>query len=174
MFFRRAFDVLVIVALQDVTDKKGAVKKTKASRAIAQLPQLLAQSAAISLLIAAHTHTLKAGLACGPKRGEHLTHDELKASYVVIRHNVRTYESAGVVEVVKGRQNAESVLKNFESEQSSADRHEGWRYFLEKSNLKAGTDPAEATELRQAELESRESKATEEGGSSSSGGNFSR
>jgi len=81
-------------------------------------------------------------------------------SYVVIRHNVRTYESAGVVEVVKGRQNAETTLKNFEAEQSSADRHEGWRYFLEKSTLKAGTNPAEATELRQAELESRESKAT--------------
>jgi hypothetical protein len=88
----------------------------------------------------------------------------MKASYVVIRHNVRTYESAGVVEVVKGRTNAESTLKKFENNQSSADRHEGWRYFLEKSNLKAGTDPAEATELRQAELETRESKAAQEGG----------
>jgi hypothetical protein len=104
----------------------------------------------------------------------HLTNDELRASYVVIRHNVRTYESAGVVEVVKGRQNAESTLKNFENEQSSADRHEGWRYFLEKSTLKAGTDPAEATELRQAELESRETKATKEGGGSNSGGGISR
>jgi hypothetical protein len=104
----------------------------------------------------------------------HLTNDELKASYVVIRHNVRTYESAGVVEVVKGRHNAESTLKNFEAEQSPADRHEGWRYFLEKSTLKAGTDPAEATELRQAELESRETKATQEGSGSSSGGGFSR
>ena len=104
----------------------------------------------------------------------HLTNDELKASYVVIRHNVRTYESAGVVEVVKGRQNAESTLKNFEAEQSSADRHEGWRYFLEKSTLKAGTDPAEATELRQAELESRETKATQEGSGSPSGGGISR
>jgi len=93
----------------------------------------------------------------------------MKASYVVIRHNVRTYESAGVVEVVKGRSNAESTLKKFENNQSSADRHEGWRYFLEKSNLKAGTDPAEATELRQAELESRESKATQEGASNVGG-----
>jgi hypothetical protein len=89
---------------------------------------------------------------------------------VVIRHNVRTYESAGVVEVVKGRQNAESTLKNFEAEQSPADRHAGWRYFLEKSTLKAGTDPAEATELRQAELESRETKAAQESGGSNSGG----
>ena len=106
-------------------------------------------------------------------KGAHLTHDEVKASYVVIRHNVRTYESAGVVEVVKGRQNAESALKNFESGQSSSDRHEGWRYFLEKTTLKAGTDPAEATILRQTELETRESKATLDGGSSSGGG-FSR
>jgi len=64
--------------------------------------------------------------------------------------------------VVKGRTNAESTLKKFENNQSPADRHEGWRYFLEKTNLKAGTDPAEATVLRQAELETRESKAVQE------------
>ena len=103
-----------------------------------------------------------------------MTNDESKASYVVIRHNVRTYESGGVVEVVKGRQNAESTLKRFESEQSSADRHEGWRYFLEKTTLKAGTDPAEATELRQAELERRESKATEDADGSNTGGGMPR
>ena len=91
-----------------------------------------------------------------------MTSEEIKASYVVIRHNVRTYESGGVVEVVKGRTNAESALKRFEGEQNSADRHAGWRYFLEKTTLKAGTNPAEATELRQAELENRESKATRE------------
>lgn len=103
-----------------------------------------------------------------------MTNDELKASYVVIRHNVRTYESAGVVEVVKGRTNAESALKKFENDQSPGDRHEGWRYFLEKTTLKAGTDPTEATELRQAELESRESKATQEGGGPNGGGGISR
>ena len=129
---------------------------------------------AISLLIVAVAHILKVAFLRVKQRGKHLTHDELKASYVVIRHNVRTYESAGVVEVVKGRQNAESTLKNFENEQSSADRHEGWRYFLEKSTLKAGTDPAEATELRQAELESRESKATQEGEASNNRGGISR
>jgi hypothetical protein len=129
--------------------------------------------AAIDLLIMAIAHTLRVR-PFKPARGRVLTNDELKASYVVIRHNVRTYESAGVVEVVKGRTNAESTLKKFESEQSSGDRHEGWRYFLEKTSLKAGTDPAEATELRQAELESRESKATQEGGGSNSGGGLSR
>ena len=115
-------------------------------------------------------HTLKEESLFQGDKGEYLTNDELKASYVVIRHNVRTYESAGVVEVVKGRTNAESALKKFENDQSPSDRHEGWRYFLEKTTLKAGTDPAEATELRQAELESRESKATQEGGGPNDGG----
>ena len=126
------------------------------------------------LLIMALAHTLRVGSFYQAAKGECLTNDEFKASYVVIRHNVRTYESAGVVEVVKGRTNAESALKRFEGEQNPADRHEGWRYFLEKTTLKAGTDPAEATELRQAELESRESKATQEGEASNNRGGISR
>jgi hypothetical protein len=64
--------------------------------------------------------------------------------------------------VVRGKQNAESELKNFEDSQDSSDRHEGWRYFIEKTDLKAGTDPAEATQQRQAQLEVRESKALRE------------
>lgn len=64
--------------------------------------------------------------------------------------------------VVRGRSNAESELKKFEDGQGSSDRHEGWRYFLEKTELKAGTDPTEATQRRQAELEGRESKAMQE------------
>lgn len=53
-------------------------------------------------------------------------------------------------------------MKKFEESQSSADRHEGWRYFVEKSELKAGTQPDEATHLRQVDLETRETKAIEE------------
>jgi hypothetical protein len=87
-----------------------------------------------------------------------LTRDESKFFYAIIRHNVRTYESAGVVEVIKGKQNAETTVKQFEDGQSSEDRHAGWRYFLEKTEIKPGTSPAEATHLRQAELELRESK----------------
>ena len=67
-----------------------------------------------------------------------------------------------MVAVVSGSHNADSELKKFEESQDSSDRHEGWRYFIEKSNLKAGTDPAEATQRRQAELEGRESKALKE------------
>ena len=90
--------------------------------------------------------------------GVFLTRDESSSSYVIIRHNVRTYQSAGVVAVIKGRHNAEIALKKFEDSQSPADRHEGWRYFFEKTELKAGMDPAEATKLRQEHLEDRESK----------------
>jgi len=93
------------------------------------------------------------------KRRESLTRDESKASYAIVRYNGRTYESGGVVEVVKGRQSAEITIKQFEARQSSEDRQVGWRYFLEKSKLMAGTDPAEATHLRQMELEIRESEA---------------
>ncbi|MGA9529136.1 MAG: hypothetical protein WBS24_13565 [Terriglobales bacterium] len=91
-----------------------------------------------------------------------MTRDDCNASYAIIRHNVRTYRSDGVVEVVRGKQNAELELKRFEQSQRDPDRQEGWRYFLEKTDLKAGTSPAEATDRRQAELEVRESKALQE------------
>ncbi|MGC2245015.1 MAG: hypothetical protein WA609_00300 [Terriglobales bacterium] len=94
--------------------------------------------------------------------GLSLTRDEQSASYAIIRHNVRTYRSDGVVEVVRGKQGAESVVKKLEAGQHSSDRHEGWRYFIEKTDQKAGTNPSEATHRRQAELEVRESKALQE------------
>jgi hypothetical protein len=90
--------------------------------------------------------------------GAALTREEASTSYLVIRHNVRTYQSAGVVEVIKGKQNAETAVKKYEVGQASSDRHEGWRYFLEKTEMKAGTDPTEATHRRQAELDNRETK----------------
>jgi hypothetical protein len=91
-----------------------------------------------------------------------LTRDDLTSFYAIIRHNIRTYRSAGVLAVVRGRHMAESELKNFESSQDSSDRHEGWRYFIEKTELLPGTDPIKATEQRQTELEQRESKALSE------------
>jgi hypothetical protein len=91
-----------------------------------------------------------------------LARDDLTSSYAIIRYNSRTYRSAGVVVVVSGRHNAESELKKFEESQDSSDRHEGWRYLMDRTSLKAGTDPAEATRHRQTELEMRESKALRE------------
>jgi len=90
--------------------------------------------------------------------GFYLTRDDLTSSYAIIRHNIRTFRSAGVLAVVKGRHKAESELKKFEDSQEYSDRLDGWRYFVE-SQLKPGTDPIEATQQRQAELEKRESKA---------------
>src|SRR5580692_8031343 len=91
-----------------------------------------------------------------------LISDDLMGSYVIIRHNIRTYRSDGVIAVVGGKQRAELELKKVEESQDSSDRHEGWRYLLDKTDLKAGTDPAEATQHRQDELERRESDAMRE------------
>ena len=94
--------------------------------------------------------------------GFHLTREELSASYAIIRHNVRTYRSGGVVEVVKGKQLAELALQKLQACQDSSDHYEGWRYFIEKTDQKPGMDPTQATQRRQEELEVRESKAMQE------------
>jgi hypothetical protein len=65
--------------------------------------------------------------------GFSLTREELSVSYAIIRHNIRTYRSAGVVEVVKGKQLAESTLQKLEARQDSSDQYEGWRYFIKKT-----------------------------------------
>ena len=67
-----------------------------------------------------------------------------------------------MVSIVRGKHIAESELKIFESAQDSSDRHEGWRYFIEKTGQKPGVDPTEATLQRQHELELRESTAMRE------------
>jgi len=97
--------------------------------------------------------------------GFSLTAEELNASYAIIRHNIRTYRSAGVVEVVKGKQHAQATLRELETCQNSSDHSEGWRYFIEKTDQKPGIDPIEATRRRQEELEVRESKAMRDAGS---------
>lgn len=104
------------------------------------------------------------GLLRSPQlgNGSFLKRDDLAGSYAIIRYNNRTYQSDGVVLVVSGKTAADSEVKRFEEYQHSSDRHEGWRYFIDKTDLKAGTDPAEATQHRQAELERRESKALQE------------
>jgi hypothetical protein len=85
--------------------------------------------------------------------------DHLKSSFAIIRFNSRTYESGGVVAVVKARAAAEQLLRDYEFGQSEQDRHNGWRYFLEETDLAAGMDADEATTLRQARLERRESES---------------
>jgi hypothetical protein len=89
----------------------------------------------------------------------YLKQDESKLSFAIIRHNIRTYQSGGVVGVVKGKENAQTRVLQFETGQSSEDRHAGWRYFLELTDLRPGMNPEEATNLRQTRLEVRESQA---------------
>ena len=91
-----------------------------------------------------------------------LTLDDSSSSYAIICYNIRTYQSAGVVAVVKGQQNATAKVKELEGSQSSTEQHEGWRYIFEKTNLKVGSDPTEATRKRQEDLDARESKAKQE------------
>jgi hypothetical protein len=80
-------------------------------------------------------------------------------SFAVIRYNVRTYASGGVMAVIKGPSNAKMKIEHFEGGQSEEDRNAGWRYFLERTNLTPGMDPAKATKLRQARLDIRESRS---------------
>ena len=51
---------------------------------------------------------------------------ESKGSFAVIRYNLRTYESGGVMAVIKGKESAESVLKQFEQSQKRFDAL--WRF----------------------------------------------
>jgi hypothetical protein len=92
------------------------------------------------------------------RNGFFLTPDENNGNYAIILHNVRTYRSAGVIAVIRSKRKAEDTVKEYEQAQSPSDHHEGWRYFIERTTLTPGTDPAEATNQRQAELELRESK----------------
>jgi hypothetical protein len=94
--------------------------------------------------------------------GAYLTRQEAKTSYAIIRHNIRTYISAGVVQVVRGQQNAALAMRHFEDGQASDDRQNGWRYFLEETELAPGMDPEQATQQRWMEFEARESKAMDQ------------
>lgn len=85
--------------------------------------------------------------------------DQRQPSFALIRFNRNTYESGGVMVVVRGRPAAEEVLQDFEWGQSENDRYSGWGYFLEESDLDPGIDAQKATKLRQMQLDLRESKS---------------
>ncbi len=40
--------------------------------------------------------------------------DECKASFAIIRYNFRTYESGGIMAVIKGRGKAEMKIEHFQ------------------------------------------------------------
>ena len=82
--------------------------------------------------------------------------DQRHCSFALIRFNRDTYESGGVIAVVKGRSAAEKVLRNFEWGQDDKDHQAGWRFFLEETELEPGMDAAKATIVRQEQLDRRE------------------
>jgi hypothetical protein len=88
--------------------------------------------------------------------------NEAKVAFAIIRYNVRTYQSGGVIAVMAERSAADSALGQLERIQPSEDRQIGWRYFVETSDLKVGMNPDEATQLRQSRLELRESQASDQ------------
>ena len=82
--------------------------------------------------------------------------DKSESSFAVVRFNERTYQSGGVVAVIKGVDAAQRTLNDFGSYQSEENRRAGWRYSLEETDLRPGMDPEKATQLRQVRLDLRE------------------
>ena len=83
--------------------------------------------------------------------------DKSGSSFAVVRFNERTYQSGGVVAVIKGIEAAQRSLNDFDWCQSEENRRVGWRYFLEETDLRPGMDPEKATNLRQVRLDLQES-----------------
>ena len=82
--------------------------------------------------------------------------DKSQASFAVVRFNERTYQSGGVMAIIKGTEAAERTLNDFDWFQSDDNRRAGWRYFLEETDLRSGMDPEKATKLRQVRLDIQE------------------
>jgi hypothetical protein len=87
--------------------------------------------------------------------GCHMT-DKSTASFAVVRFNERTYQSGGVMAVIKGTESAERTLNDFDWCQGDDNRRAGWRYFLEATDLPPGMDPVKAIKLRQVRFDLQE------------------
>ncbi len=83
--------------------------------------------------------------------------DKANSSFAVVRFNERTYQSGGVVSVIKGIEAAQRTLNDFDWCQSEDNRRAGWRYFLEETDLRPGMEPEKATRLRQVRFDLQES-----------------
>jgi hypothetical protein len=77
-------------------------------------------------------------------------------SFAVVKYNHRTYASGGVMAVVKGPAAAEKLLREFQSGLGERDRHAGWSFFLEETDLIPVTEAEKATRIRQARLDRQE------------------
>jgi hypothetical protein len=85
--------------------------------------------------------------------------DKTESPFAIVMFNTHTYLPGGVVAVVKGIKAAEKTLGNFILCQTEDNRREGWRYFLEITDLEPGMDPEKATQLRQTRSDRRESRS---------------
>jgi hypothetical protein len=85
----------------------------------------------------------------------HMT-DKSKLSFAAVRFNERTYQSSGVMAVIKETEAAERTLNDFDWFQSDDNRRAGWRCFLEATDLRSGMDPEKAPRLRQVRLDLQE------------------
>jgi hypothetical protein len=83
--------------------------------------------------------------------------DKSQTSFAVVRFNERTYQSGGVMAVIKGTEAAKRILNDFDWFQSDENRRAGWRYFLEETDLRSGMDQEKATTLRQVRFDLAES-----------------
>ena len=81
--------------------------------------------------------------------------------FAIVRYNRLTYQSGGVMAIIRGRGKAETEVAQFESEQSIEDRFAGWGYFLEQTDFQPGMDLQKATSLRQTLQDVIETKAQE-------------
>ena len=82
--------------------------------------------------------------------------DKSDSSFAVVRFNELTYQSGGVVAVIKGTEVAERTLDDLDWSQSEENRRAGWRYFLEETDLRPGMDAEKATTLRQLRFDLQE------------------
>jgi hypothetical protein len=82
--------------------------------------------------------------------------DKSGSSFAVVRFNERTYESSGVVAVIKGIEAAQRTLNDFDWCQSEETQRAVWLHFLEETELRPGMDPEKATKLRKVRLDLQE------------------
>jgi hypothetical protein len=73
--------------------------------------------------------------------------DNAESAFAVVRFNERTYQSWGVLAVIKGIDAAQRTLGDFEVGLSEENKRVGWCYFLEEADLRPGMDPEKATKL---------------------------
>ena len=80
------------------------------------------------------------------------------SSFAIVRYNHRTFQSGGVVAVVRGQAAAQKLLLAFQGSQGEENSHAGWRYFLEETDLAPGMEADKATKVRQARLDRQDSR----------------